>query len=1100
MSFLDKLFDQSIATDLATESGGAPVNVGDAPAPNPGDVLTATDATHATWQPGGGGSSGGATDIANSETDPINVSDAPAGLVGQSLVINDPNAPDAVWRSVALSFGGVDVPPGINQWTVWTLGGPIGLPATPIGCGAGIYATADVNVFASGDTSLFYEGVLIPGGLDSFVTIPAGTYIEWFLVDMAGTSTWIPRGSSGPSSGGGAGGGLEYGDGTDPDFGQWVIAANNITSTLPTPTENGQRVGVYVGPDTTGVSVTSSAYLYIDRVIAVTAPLRPGGWYEWTSITFGEDFRWVPHGGSGHEAKAALELSDVASTGTVRPNQWVLAANGDVVSAPSNPMIGDCLGIYVNGTSASVMAATGQSIVSPDGTTIVASPGTLTLPGNTYYEWIWVQSAAHWKPKNYLDSAGGGLIRTGKTLAVGANADGSIAVNADDIKVGILATDAQHGTRGGGTLHAAATGSAAGFMSAADKIRLDSMNLVVKGPVRLVATANVALSGTPTIDSILTVAGDRVLLTAQTDQTANGIYVVAAGAWARASDCDSSAEFPGGALISVNEGSTYNNTLWFNSTNDPVVLGTTNIVITQCGGLRATNNPSQITAGATPTPGVAPRWAAEDHVHIVPAAVAPSSLPIASSALAGIGPGFALADHVHAMPSYATQGAGGFLLPADKIRLDSMSLAFKAPVRLVSIADLGVILSTGGNTTIDGVLTATGDRILVTAQTLANNNGIWIVVSGSGWTRATDTDTTAKFSGGSLVYVNEGTTYKDTLWTLTTNDPIVLGTTSLQIAQIGGQKATALPVDVGKPSVAANNGTAAKWSPEDHSHQAHSLHNGFNGFRVSNNAASSIPTDGSSSTVYLVPHSGYRISLSNNGLDWYPVTPSSNPSVAVTGQTAGIPCDVFAVFGSLTGVTLALLPWTNATTRATALVQTNGVWVKSGVPTQRYVGTILPDSATTFSHVSAASGAANPICGIWNQANRIRGAFTWSAAFDTWTIPSANTWQQINAQASAKVQYVQGQSLDVVRAEHIGGLTPGGGIGTLGIGIDSLTVPSGLRMPGASNDAGLSAVAQQLTAAGAHNLNALAFSTSATAVFQGAHGAVQGGITAELWY
>lgn len=59
---------------------------------------------------------------------------------------------------------------------------------------------------------------------------------------------------------------------------------------------------------------------------------------------------------------------------------------------------------------------------------------------------------------------GGGDLSADRTINVGANVDGSIVVNADDIQVGILATDAQHGSRGGGTLHAAVTNAAAGFV------------------------------------------------------------------------------------------------------------------------------------------------------------------------------------------------------------------------------------------------------------------------------------------------------------------------------------------------------------------------------------------------------------------------------------------------------------------------------------------------------------------------------------------------------------------------------------------------------------------------------------------------------------
>src|SRR5688500_9633790 len=69
---------------------------------------------------------------------------------------------------------------------------------------------------------------------------------------------------------------------------------------------------------------------------------------------------------------------------------------------------------------------------------------------------------------------GGGDLSADRTINVGANADGSITVNANDVQVGILATDAQHGNRGGGGLHAnAVAAGAAGFMTGADKTKLD---------------------------------------------------------------------------------------------------------------------------------------------------------------------------------------------------------------------------------------------------------------------------------------------------------------------------------------------------------------------------------------------------------------------------------------------------------------------------------------------------------------------------------------------------------------------------------------------------------------------------------------------------
>ena len=51
-----------------------------------------------------------------------------------------------------------------------------------------------------------------------------------------------------------------------------------------------------------------------------------------------------------------------------------------------------------------------------------------------------------------------------------------------------------------------------------------------------VAVANITRSGTQTIDGVALGDGDRVLLTGQTLPAQNGLYTVAAGAWARTAD------------------------------------------------------------------------------------------------------------------------------------------------------------------------------------------------------------------------------------------------------------------------------------------------------------------------------------------------------------------------------------------------------------------------------------------------------------------------------------------------------------------------------------------------------------------------------------
>ena len=78
--------------------------------------------------------------------------------------------------------------------------------------------------------------------------------------------------------------------------------------------------------------------------------------------------------------------------------------------------------------------------------------------------------------------------------------------------------------------------------------------LDVKDAVRAATTGAITLSAPQTIDGVALVAGNRVLVKNQADQTTNGIYVVAAGAWTRATDADANAEVTAGLAVSVLEG------------------------------------------------------------------------------------------------------------------------------------------------------------------------------------------------------------------------------------------------------------------------------------------------------------------------------------------------------------------------------------------------------------------------------------------------------------------------------------------------------------------------------------------------------------------
>ncbi|ROO38533.1 phage tail protein [Pseudomonas sp. 7SR1] len=124
-----------------------------------------------------------------------------------------------------------------------------------------------------------------------------------------------------------------------------------------------------------------------------------------------------------------------------------------------------------------------------------------------------------------------------------------------------------------------------------------------KQSVRVATTANIALSGAQAIDGVAVIAGNRVLVKAQTLAKDNGIYVAANDAWVRAKDADASAEVTSGLIVSVEEGATLANTIWQLITDGTIVLGTTALTfqnITQ--GFAPLNSPVLVNPTANTPP------------------------------------------------------------------------------------------------------------------------------------------------------------------------------------------------------------------------------------------------------------------------------------------------------------------------------------------------------------------------------------------------------------------------------------------------------------------------------------------------------------------
>ena len=100
--------------------------------------------------------------------------------------------------------------------------------------------------------------------------------------------------------------------------------------------------------------------------------------------------------------------------------------------------------------------------------------------------------------------------------------------------------------------------------------------------------------------------------------------------------------------------------------------------------------------------------------------------------------------------------------------------------------------STQAALSIDGVTMVADDRVLVKDQSTAAQNGIYVVTNiGSGssnWilTRATPEDQPAELSGGSFVFVEEGTANGDNGYVFTHTGAPTFGTTALDVTQFSG--------------------------------------------------------------------------------------------------------------------------------------------------------------------------------------------------------------------------------------------------------------------------------------------------------------------------
>lgn len=174
-----------------------------------------------------------------------------------------------------------------------------------------------------------------------------------------------------------------------------------------------------------------------------------------------------------------------------------------------------------------------------------------------------------------------------------------------------------------------------------------------------------------------------------------------------------------------------------------------------------------------------------------------------------------------------------------------------------------------------------------------------------------------------------------------------------------------------------------------------------------------VPDQLAKTTLYFCPYMGNEISLYSGGV--WGTLEFAEVSISLSGKTANTNFDVWG-YNNSGSLALELLAWTNNTTRATNLAFVEGVLVKSGDSTRRYLGTIRTTGTTGQCEDSLSKRF------VWNMYNQIlRHWYRDNASSHTYASTTKRPWNNDATYILEMVFGRQGDAQLILKPDELSG-------------------------------------------------------------------------------